>query len=196
LAVEVPFVCIPKLLSRQKKLAAAKPEYMFVQSNKVLLVLIFHFFHQSCFGQVISGPYDMLLSGMLRHSVPEVSVQQVVSHLKGTILLDAREPIEFSVSHINGALSVGYEHFDLNKWLYLPKNSPIVVYCSVGYRSEKISEHLLAAGFINVSNLYGGIFEWVNEGLLVVDASGATNRVHAYNAAWGIWLNKGEKVYE
>ena len=138
----------------------------------------------------------MLLSGMLRHSVPEVSVQQVVSHLKSTILLDAREPIEFSVSHINGALSVGYEHFDLNKWLYLPKNSPIVVYCSVGYRSEKISEHLLAAGFINVSNLYGGIFEWVNEGLLVVDASGVTNRVHAYNAAWGIWLNKGEKVYE
>jgi rhodanese-related sulfurtransferase len=136
-----------------------------------------------------------MLKGLLRHSVREITVQEVAVRLGNTILLDAREPEEFTVSHIKGAISVGYDHFDPAKWRFFPLNSTIVVYCSVGYRSEKITEQLLVAGYSNVSNLYGGIFEWINEGFAVENESGTTNRVHAYSAAWGIWLNKGEKVY-
>ena len=44
----------------------------------------------------------------------------------------------------------------------IARESTIVVYCSVGYRSEKIAEELDKLGFTNVSNLYGGIFEWIN----------------------------------
>ncbi|MBI1194042.1 MAG: rhodanese-like domain-containing protein, partial [Bacteroidetes bacterium] len=43
---------------------------------------------------------------------------------------------------------------------------------------------------------YGGIFEWVNAGNSVVDPSGKpTERVHAYNRTWGLFLERGEKVY-
>ena len=70
------------------------------------------------------------------------------------------------------------------------------MYCSVGYRSEKISEKLIAAGFTDVSNLYGGIFEWVNIGRPVYKASNQkTNRVHTYNKEWSKWLRTGIKVY-
>ena len=76
------------------------------------------------------------------------------------------------------------------------KNAPIIVYCSVGYRSEKISEKLLAAGYKNVENLYGGIFEWKNKRNTVVDKNGITNNVHPYSKTWGVWLKNADKVYK
>ena len=80
----------------------------------------------------------------------------------------------------------------------LDKKTPIVVYCSVGYRSEKVGEKLKAAGFLNVKNLYGSIFEWVNEGNPVVgNDNKATAKVHTYNKTWSRWVDKKniEKVY-
>jgi rhodanese-related sulfurtransferase len=38
------------------------------------------------------------------------------------------------------------------------------VYCSIGKRSDEITKMLGEAGFTNARNLYGGIFEWVNQG--------------------------------
>ena len=101
------------------------------------------------------------------------------------------------MSHIEGAIPVGYDHFELtNLPANLAKNQPIVVYCSVGYRSEKVTEKLQNAGFQQVSNLYGGIFEWVNQDLPVKNDSGITQEVHAYSRSWGVWLKKGKKVYK
>ena len=45
------------------------------------------------------------------------------------------------------------------------------MYCSIGKRSEKVTQKLKKAGYNNVSNLYGGIFEWVNQGNEVVDTN-------------------------
>lgn len=147
------------------------------------------------YGQVQRGAYRTMLKTLLSHSVPEKSIQEAVKDSASVVFLDAREPGEFEVSHIAGAIPVGYDHFNLSQLPALDKKSPIVVYCSVGYRSEKITEKLLAAGFQNVSNLYGGIFEWVNQGHPVVNINGTTQQVHAYSRSWGVWLRKGEKVY-
>jgi len=124
-----------------------------------------------------------------------VSVAQLRKQ-PGQVLLDAREPREFAVSHLRGARLVGYDTFSLAEVQDLPKNAPIVVYCSVGLRSEKIGARLQQAGFTNVRNLYGGIFEWVNEDQPIEGASGQpTDRVHAYSPTWGVWLQRGQKVY-
>jgi rhodanese-related sulfurtransferase len=111
------------------------------------------------------------------------------------VFIDAREKVEFEVSHIPGAIYVGYDDFNIRTLDSIKKDQELVVYCSVGYRSEKIGERLLDAGFQYVTNLYGGIFLWVNEDYEVVDNNGPTTYVHAYNRAWGQWLEKGEKVY-
>ena len=58
---------------------------------------------------------------------------------------------------------VGYEDFKITRLPEVDKNTPIVVYCSVGYRSEKIGEKLRKAGYTNVTNLFGGLFTWANE---------------------------------
>ena len=135
-----------------------------------------------------------MLGGLLSHSVPEIDVQ-AAAEIRNAIFLDARERVEYNVSRIDGALHVGYNHFDLNALEHLPRNTPVVVYCSVGYRSEKIAEKLVLNGFSSVYNLYGGIFEWVNQGRTVVCESGVTDRVHAFDKTWGVWLSKGTRVY-
>lgn len=148
------------------------------------------------YSQVKNGAFRIMLKRLLRHSVPEIGVQAAVRDSSGLIFLDAREPREYAVSHLHGAIPVGYTSFSIDQLPPLDKNSRIVVYCSIGYRSEKIAEQLRSAGFTRVSNLYGGIFEWVNEDMPVYNAAGPTDEVHAYNKKWGVWLSRGKKVYE
>lgn len=152
----------------------------------------------SCNAQqrVTSGAYNLMLSSLLSHSVPEITVDSLKKIKKEVVLLDARALSEFKISHIKDAVWVGYDEFEPKLVANVDKNAKVVVYCSVGYRSEKISEKLLKMGFKNVANLYGGIFEWKNQDQTVVNQQGATPQVHAYNRTWGVWLKKGEKVYK
>lgn len=147
------------------------------------------------FGQVKNQAYKAMLHGLLTHDVPEISVAKASQAQQQYLFLDAREPREYEVSHIEGAAPVGYNQFNISQLGSIPKDKPIIIYCSVGYRSEKITEQLAKAGYFNVSNLYGGIFEWVNQGHPVVDQNGPTRNVHAYDKSWGVWLSKGRKVY-
>ena len=144
---------------------------------------------------VKSKSYHLILQKLLKHDVPEISVDSLNKINNAVLFLDARETEEFNVSHLKNAKWVGYKNFTINTLQNINKSKPIVVYCSVGYRSEKITEKLIAAGFTNVQNLYGGIFEWKNENNIVVDKIGTTNNVHAFSKTWGIWLKKGKKIY-
>ncbi|MBL7826857.1 MAG: rhodanese-like domain-containing protein [Saprospiraceae bacterium] len=151
-------------------------------------------------GNIVSAQgkaFQAMLKTLLAHTVPEIDVMTTQAlQSKNAFLLDARAAREFEVSHLEHARLVGYDDFSLDRVADIPKDSVIVVYCSVGYRSEKVAEKLIAAGYTRVSNLYGGIFQWVNEEKAVVDKSGQpTEKVHAYNRTWGVWLQKGKKVY-
>jgi len=135
-----------------------------------------------------------MLDTLLKHTVKEISPKNA-SGKKNAVFLDARKLEEYNVSHIAKAIRVGYSDFTISKLPAVKKNTALIVYCSVGYRSEKISEKLLAAGYTNVQNLYGGIFEWVNKGYAVQDSTGLTPNVHAFNKDWGKWLQAGTKKY-
>jgi rhodanese-related sulfurtransferase len=168
----------------------------FNMKKKCIWLFIGMFLTIAVFAQ--SKSYNVMLKTLLSHTVPEFDVTQAKSAAANqAYFLDARERKEYEVSHIKNARFVGYDGFSLENVADIPKNSPVVVYCSVGYRSEKIAEKLIAVGFTNVANLYGGVFQWVNEGNEVVDTAGQpTPNVHAYNRMWGIWLKKGKKVYK
>jgi rhodanese-related sulfurtransferase len=144
-----------------------------------------------------SKSFDVLLRSMIKKTVPIIKVQELKAQKEKVILLDARERKEYEVSHLKDARFVGFNDFSLENIKDIPKNTPIVVYCSIGVRSEKIGEKLLAAGYTNVRNCYGSIFEWVNQGNEVVDMEEKpTNKIHAYTQKWGVWVKKGEKVYQ
>lgn len=113
-----------------------------------------------------------------------------------THFLDTRELNEFNTSHIEGAMCVGYDRFNLKSVLHLPKDELIIVYCSIGARSQNIGEKLVDAGFTNVKNIYGGFFHWNNIGLPKVDNNEkTTDAIHGYSSDWGKWLTNGKIVY-
>ena len=165
--------------------------------QRPIILPLFILYTMFGFGQVESKKFDLLLKTILSHSVNEVYVDQVDDDDSTTVFLDAREKAEYAVSHIKNAIWVGYDDFDLNRVAEVDKNKKVIVYCSIGYRSEKVGEKLTIAGYKNVSNLYGSIFEWVNQDKPVYDLDGnITEKIHAYDKVWGIWLNKGKKVYK
>ncbi len=145
--------------------------------------------------KVNSDAYNLMLKTLLSHSVKEVSVREIQPISNMVVFVDSREKSEFNVSHIKNAIWVGYNDFDISRMAGIDKEKKVIVYCAVGARSENISEKLLADGYTDVANLYGGIFEWVNEGNPVYNNQGKTNKVHAYSKTWGIWLKAGDKVY-
>lgn len=143
-------------------------------------------------GQSADKAYAEMLEGMYAHSVPLITPEKL-SHEMGkdkVYILDARSPAEYNQSHLKGARFINYDTFNKKKVEDIPKEAKVVVYCSVGWRSERIGENLQKLGYNNVFNLYGGIFEWYNEGYPVYNAQGKTETVHPYNADWGKWVKE------
>ena len=138
--------------------------------------------------------FNQMVLEVTDQTIPFTYVKELQDH--EVLMLDARDEAEFEVSHIKGAKRIGYTDFDQSILNGVSKDSEIVVYCSVGYRSEKIAEKIQDLGYTNVRNLFGGIFAWKNAGYEVVNRKGVTEKVHAYNEDWGRWLFEGEKVYE
>lgn len=147
-----------------------------------------------CSGQTTE--FDMMIDSTLQKTIPFISSDELLNNYENYTILDAREIDEYKVSHLKDAIHVGYTKFNTKKTSKaLSKGTPILVYCSIGYRSEKIAEKLKRKGF-EVYNLYGGVFEWKNNKNTVIDSSKhTTNKVHCYNKEWSKWLINGEKVY-
>ena len=144
---------------------------------------------------IANKAFDKKISGLLNVRVPTIGLDELNGIKDEVFLFDAREQEEYQVSHIKGARYLGYKDFDPARLGELPKDAPIVLYCSIGYRSEKIGEQLKAMGYTNVYNLYGSIFEWVNAGYPVVDEEGQpTPSVHTYNRKWSKWLESKQGV--
>lgn len=142
----------------------------------------------------VSVKIDAALNKMLKGTVPVISTGILTDSINADpvwLILDSRELTEFNVSHLPDAKWVGYDDFSVQRVPAIPKDTNIVVYCSIGVRSEKIAEKLMAFGFSKVWNLYGGIFAWANEHKLLVDQNlNKTLAVHGYDQNWAKLLRE------
>lgn len=138
--------------------------------------------------------------------VPRVTTDSLAERLEASgsnannrprpVLLDARGPNEFAVSHLSGAHRVDPRAKTFPALDTLDRDTPIVVYCSVGYRSAGVTQTLREQGFTNVSNLKGSIFRWANEGRTVVRDGAPVRAVHPYDETWGALLNRELWAYD
>lgn len=132
-------------------------------------------------------------------------VRQVDSHeLQGLLagpehrrplLLDVRRGEEYAVSHLGGALQIDPDLSEPEALLAAlgegtTPSTPIVLYCSVGYRSSRMAERLMVLGFEDVASLEGSIFEWANRGLPLARGEESVAVVHPYDARWGRLLDR------
>jgi rhodanese-related sulfurtransferase len=105
------------------------------------------------------------------------------------VLLDARSRPEYQVSHLKDAVLMDPGRPSLRPLAGQPKEVPIVVYSSVGYRGARLAHWLLAQGYSNVRDLSGGIFPWANEDRPVFREGRPTTEIHPYDRRWGLLLD-------
>ena len=140
--------------------------------------------------RVLSSDFDETIQNYLSFSVPIMTVDEVHKKIDDVILLDAREYDEYKISHITRAVHIGYNEPDFSVLASLDSMAHIVVYCSIGYRSEKVGEMLRSKGFTKTYNLYGSFFEWANRDLPLYDIKGQkTNQIHGFNKSWSKWID-------
>lgn len=130
--------------------------------------------------------------------ISHVSPEEVEHWMKGQdgdsrpLLLDVREAEEFEVSHLKGAVRVqpGAKVGELLDGALkgIGRDRRIVVYCSVGVRSAATAQRLTEAGFTNVHNMAGSIFQWANEGRSIYRGLEEASKVHPYDRQWGRYL--------
>jgi len=103
------------------------------------------------------------------------------------LIVDVRAMVEFKVSHLQHAKH--WESAEAIRDAAPSRETPIVVYCSVGYRSSAVAEKLMRWGFSQVWNLDGSLFAWANEGRPVYRGRERVTVVHPYDSHWGKMLN-------
>ncbi|MBQ0807831.1 MAG: rhodanese-like domain-containing protein [Porticoccus sp.] len=128
-------------------------------------------------------------------TIKYVSIEQLREKLSATsrqfpLLLDVREPEEYSVSQIHGAKLTPTIERVMAVLDKQEKNRIAILYCSVGYRSALLAKQLQDRGYKHIYNLEGSIFEWANNGYPVYQGDKQVFTVHPYNFWWGRLLDE------
>jgi rhodanese-related sulfurtransferase len=113
--------------------------------------------------------------GEANQKTAEVSTQELRQIIKGgsAVLLDARPPMEYAVSHIPGALNVAPQpgrpaHLyisdvaEVSRLLGGAKEKALVIYCNGPFcgKTKRLGAELLQAGFTNVRRYQLGAPSW------------------------------------
>ncbi len=130
---------------------------------------------------------DKMYTDYKRRSFPEVvdvepRLAMDLAKRVEVVFVDARTPEEQSVSMIPGAVTE--EAFLKNLERY--KDSLLIGYCTISYRSGMLARKLREEKGITLYNLRGGLLAWVHEGGKVVDQKGETKRIHVYGRKWNL----------
>jgi UPF0176 protein len=100
--------------------------------------------------------------------LPPLELKQWLDENKDFVLLDMRNDFEYELGTFDKATQLNLRRFrklqtkadELNK---LPKDKPIVTFCTGGIRCEKAAPYLEKYGFNQVFQLEGGIIEYLRQ---------------------------------
>ncbi len=96
------------------------------------------------------------------------------------VLVDVRTDAERAVSMLPGAFSEA----DYTRRRAEFGGRPVIVYCTIGYRSGVHARTLRQQG-VDARNLHGGILAWAGTGKPLLDSQRRpTRRVHVYDERW------------
>ncbi|MGM0477836.1 MAG: rhodanese-like domain-containing protein [Bacteroidota bacterium] len=165
---------------------------------RLLLYLIVFAGGTSIVAQEIAPRYEKMLERKYDFpTIPPDSVEEWVRQDAAFYILDTRERPEYATSHLPQSIHVGYDQLQWEVIDTMDRDKPVVVYCSIGVRSQNVAKKMKEKGFENVKNLYGGAFLWADQFRPLEDSLGKqTDNIHGYNRFWGRWIEKAPVVYE
>lgn len=112
------------------------------------------------------------MTGKMEDLTPAQVARKLAGH--EIMLIDVREPDEFAVERIHGALLYPLSSFDPTA---LPAGLPIVFQCGSGMRSAKAMAAAGKAGIEVAGHLAGGIRAWKEAGLPTAAIGPATGKL-------------------
>lgn len=81
-----------------------------------------------------------------------------------TVFLDVREPNEWNLGRVPGAVHIPRGHLEGKVEGIVDRDMSIVVYCAGGSRSALAADTLLQMGYNRVTSLKGGFRSWAESG--------------------------------
>lgn len=118
------------------------------------------------------------LVAIAKLEISEADVHQVSEIIKqaSPMLIDVREPEEFSQGHLEGAINVprGVLEFKTDPMnpggnpALFDRSSKMIVYCKSGARSALAAQSLRTLGYQTVTSMSGGFEAWKGAGYKVV----------------------------
>ncbi len=126
-------------------------------------------------------------------SVHHISTEELAIWLSdenktNPLLLDARTSLEYAISHLQGAYLLPYNVPEIKPFVNCSLTTPIITYCSVGYRSAILRRRLEKMGYEKVFNLKGSLFLWFSENRPVFCGEEIVSCLHPFNLLWSLWL--------
>jgi hydroxyacylglutathione hydrolase len=117
-------------------------------------------------GYVI-GPAAVRASGLPVGTLTNVTVQELahrVGHEPDLVVLDVREPAEWMDGHMPGARHIPMRQVE-ERIAEIPRDRRVALTCAGGTRSSLVGSLLLARGFTDLVNVWGGMNGWAQAGL-------------------------------
>ncbi|HVZ76641.1 MAG TPA: rhodanese-like domain-containing protein [Gemmatimonadaceae bacterium] len=102
-----------------------------------------------------------------RARITEVTTAQALeafARKDGTVFLDVREPQEWNLGHIPGAVHVPLAQVQAQVEQAVPRGATVIVYCQSGNRSVWATDIMEQLGYTKVSSLRDGIRGWAYSG--------------------------------
>jgi rhodanese-related sulfurtransferase len=95
-------------------------------------------------------------------NITPADVAQKLANNEEIVLIDVREPYEWSVGHIASAHHIPMQQIP-QRLAEIPKDREVVMICRSGARSEHARAHLAQLGYTRVRNMIGGMQRWARE---------------------------------
>ncbi len=97
------------------------------------------------------------------YTIKKIDTLKTLIKEKQALLVDVREPEEYASGHIKGAINIPLQNLtqNLNQ---IPKNRPVILYCSTGYRTAMGVMALQMLGYSNVRGFPPSFEGWKTAG--------------------------------
>jgi rhodanese-related sulfurtransferase len=81
-----------------------------------------------------------------------------------TVYFDCREPNEYALGHIPGAVFLPRGNLETKIEGVISRDRKVLIYCATGNRSALAADTMQQMGYKDVASMAGGFRDWVNAG--------------------------------
>jgi rhodanese-related sulfurtransferase len=104
-----------------------------------------------------------------KERIQEVTPKQALQEHEKAVFIDCREPNEYNLGHIPGAILIPRGQLEQNIEAQVSRDRRIILYCASGNRSALGADTLQQMGYTDVVSLAAGFRGWFEAGGEVED---------------------------